>query len=162
MKTITTCIILSFVITTSVSAQSRSFVTFKEKFSDREDAHSFSTNGFFARTVFWIAGEHEFNKAIESIKNISLITVPKAAFRSKRVTVSGFKKMLREDSFEELVCVKDHGDDVTVYIKPTQNRNNRYIILVEESDEVVVIELEGYVDPDYLLNNKSISFKQKS
>jgi len=58
--------------------------------------------------------------------------------------------------------VKDHGDDVTVYIKPTQNRNSRYIILVEESDEVVVIELDGYVDPDYLLNNGSISFKQKS
>jgi len=88
MKTIATCIILSFVITTSVSAQSRSFETFKEKFSDSEDAYSFSTNGFFARTVLWLAGEHEFNKAIESIKSISLVTVPKDAFRSERVTVS--------------------------------------------------------------------------
>jgi len=158
MKTIATCIILSLVITTSALTQSKSFLTLKEKFSNGKDVYSFSTSGLFARTILWMAGEHEFNDAIKSIKNISLITVPKSAFKSEGVTVSGFKKVLREDSFEELVRVKDHGDDVTMYIKPTQNRNNRYIILVEEYDEVVVIELKGYVDPDFLLKNESLTF----
>jgi Domain of unknown function (DUF4252) len=165
MKKITTCIFLFFIISSSVSAQSDSFLAFGEKFSGREGVHHFRTNGFLARSIVWIASETEFNGAIKSIRSIDLIIVPKSAFSREQVTVAGFKKVLRKDSFEELARVKDRGDDVTLYARPTQSRNTRYIILVEESDEVVLIELEGHIDPDLLLKNRSLSFsenKQKS
>ena len=109
MKSITTGIILLLAITTSSLAQSRSFQTIKEKFSGSEDVHCFSTNGFFARTILWMANEHEFNGAIKDIKSINLITVPKSAFRSEGVTVSGFKKVLQDDSFEQLARVTGSG-----------------------------------------------------
>jgi Domain of unknown function (DUF4252) len=160
MRKITTCIVLC-VVAHCVSAQSNSFQTFREKFSDGEDVHHFSTNGFLARTVLWMAGEHEFNSAIKSIRSINLMSVPKSAFRQEEVTVRGFKKVLREDAFEELTRIKDHSDDVTLYIRSTQSRNNRYIILIEQSDQVVLIEMTGYVDQDFWLNNKSLSFSEK-
>jgi len=167
MKKITTCIFFYLVIsaTIPVAAQSNSFQAFRDKFSRGEDVHHFSTNGLFARTVLWMAGEHEFNDAVTSIKSINLVTVPKSAFKQEKVTISGFKKVLKKDSFEELVRIKDNGDDVTLYIRSTESHNNRYIILIEQSDNVVVIELKGYVDPDFLLNNSSLSIsenKQKS
>lgn len=105
-------------------------------------------------------GEHEFNDAIKGIRSIDLITVPKSAFGQAEVTVSGFKKVLKEDSFDELARVKDCGDDVTLYIRSTKSRNNRYIILIEQPEEVVVIELTGQIDPDFLLNSKALSFSE--
>ena len=162
MKKITACILLCLFISPgfSVIAQSNSFQAFGEKFSDEADVHHFSTNGFFARTILWMAGEHEFNNAVKSIKSINLITVPKSAFEQEKVTVSGFKKVLKQDSFDELARVKDNGDDVTLYIRSTETRNNRYMILIEQSATVILIELKGYVDPDFLLNNRPISFSE--
>jgi len=165
MKRTATSIILCLCIATSAWAQSNSFLTFRNKFAGKEDAFSFSTNAFFVRTILWMAGEHEFNQAVRDIKNISLATVPKSAFAEERVTVEGFRKVIKEDAFEEMIRAKDHGDDVTIFARTTQNRHNRYIILVEEANEVVVIEIKGYVDPEILLNNGYCLFsncKEKS
>jgi hypothetical protein len=158
MKKITTCFIICLVISSavSVSAQSNSFLAFGEKFSDQNDVHHFRTNGFLARSVIWMAGEHEFTRAIRSVRSIDLIVVPKSAFSREDVTVSGFKKVLKKDSFDELARVTDHGDDVTLYARSTQSRNSRYIILIEQSDEVVLIELEGNIDPDLLIKTSSL------
>ncbi len=160
MRTITTCIIISVLLTSSALAQSNSFLKFKEKFSNADGVHCFSTNGFLAKTVLWMAGEHEYHKAIKEIQNVSLITAPKSAFRAEGVTVAGFKKVLRDDSFEELAHVRDNGDDVTIYLKTTQSKSSRYMILVEDSDNVVAIEIRGYIDPKFFINNTSLCFNQ--
>ncbi|MBA4056186.1 MAG: hypothetical protein C0490_15835, partial [Marivirga sp.] len=117
MKKITTCILLYFVISSSVCAQSNSFLAFGEKFSEGEGVHHFRTNSFLARSIVWIASEAEFNGAIKSITSIDLIIVPKSAFSREQVTVAGFKKVLKKDSFEELARVENRGDDVTLYAK---------------------------------------------
>jgi len=58
--------------------------------------------------------------------------------------------------------MKEDGDVITFYMKSTESKNNRYIILVEESDNIVAIELTGYIDPEFLLKCESQSFKEKS
>jgi len=150
MKTLFTAFVLIVSLSTSV-AQSDSFITLKEKFSGQEDVFSFGTNGFFARTILWMAGEHEFTNAVKDIKSIRLITIPKESFRNKAVSVNGFKHVLEKDSFEQLAHVKEDGDDITIYLQSTKLKNNRYMILVEEHDEVVAIEISGYIDPKLLL-----------
>jgi hypothetical protein len=105
-----------------------------------------------ARAALWASGETEINDAIKRIHNIQLMVVSKDAFREKRVTVAGYKRVLAKDHYSELLHAKDGGDDVTVYIKPAGSRNNLYMILVEEPDEVVAIHFEGYVDPTAILN----------
>lgn len=158
MRTFAICVILSVLFTSSLLAQSDSFLALKNKFSDSEDVYCFSTNGFLARTVLWMAGEHEFTDAVKHIDRIRLIVVPKASFRSKGVTLAGFRHILNEDSFEELANVKDHGDNVSLYLKSTPRRDNRYMVLVEQPDEVVVIEIQGYIDPNLILNHEALSF----
>ena len=161
MRTIASGILLALIITTSAMSQSQSFLTLQEKFSDSKDVYSFNTGGFLARTVLWFAGEHEFVKAIKEIHNISVIIVPTSAFAAKGVSVSGFKRILDKDAFEELGRATDHGDQITFYLKSTQSKNNRYMILMEEPDEVLAIEFTGYVDPAKILNHENISYNNQ-
>ena len=162
MKTFSAGVILSLFLVTTGFSQSDSFIALKEKFAYHQDAYSFSTSAFWGGALVWLAGEHEFYDAIKQIKQISLISVPKAAFRYEEVTVAGFKKVVRQDSFQELAHMKENGDVITFYMKSTGSKNNRYMILVEDSDNLIAIELTGYIDPEFLLKCESHSYKEKS
>jgi hypothetical protein len=109
-----------------------------------------------ARTVLWMAGEREYNEAIRDVHSVRLIVIPKDAFRKQNVTLAGFKEVTKKDGFEELTHVRDHGDDVTILLQTPSRKNpdNRYLLLVEENDQVVAIEIRGYIDPDRLLKYK--------
>jgi hypothetical protein len=161
MKSIATSCIVLLVVTSPVFAQSESYRMLKDRFSGRHDVFSFRTSGFFARSILRIAGEHEFTRAISDVRNIRLTVIPKKAFRQEGVTVNGFIKVAKSDSFEELVHVRDHGDDVTVLLQGSgKGIDNRYLLLVDNDDEVVAIEIRGYIDPDLInaRDNDKIAF----
>ncbi len=141
----------------SAFAQSESFVTLKDKFSGEDDVHHFAVSGFFARSILWMADEHEFYDAIEEVKTIRLIVIPREAFEAQDVTLNGFKKVLMKDGFEELVRVKDNGDDVTLYLQSSPKKKDRYFVIVEESNEIVAIEIKGSIDPEFILKNQPVA-----
>jgi hypothetical protein len=131
-------------------AQSNSYRTLKNKFEDSPDVHSFSVGGWACRLIFSIAGEYEFKKAVEDVQHIRLITIPKREFEAKEVSINGFKKLLLQDSYQQLANIRDNGEDVTIYLRESGNKKNYYFVLVEEEKEVVAIELKGYINPDAL------------
>ena len=162
MKTTGIGVILSLIIVTSAFSQSDSFFALKEKFAYHTDVYSFSTGTFLGAAVFKLAGEHEFYDAIKDVRRISFISIPRHAFAREDVSVAGFKKVVRGDDFKELARMKDNGDVITFYMKSTASKDNRYMILVEDSDNVIAIELMGYIDPEFLLKCESQSYKEKS
>ena len=108
-----------------------------------------------------MAGEWEFKDAIEDVKQVRLITIPAEEFKSQGLSVKGFKKLLVKDSFEELASVRDHGDDVTFYLQST-GKKDRYVVLIQEPDEVVVVELKGSIDVNLLLEkNNTLSLQNR-
>ena len=135
-------------------SQSNSYRTLKNKFNDSPDVHSFSVSGWACKLIFSIAGEYEFKKAVEDIQHIRLITIPKREFETKEVTIKGFKRLLLQDSYEPLAHFRDNGEDVTIYLRESGNKKNYYFVLVEEENEVVAIELKGYINPDALKDKK--------
>jgi hypothetical protein len=150
-------ILVTILFTVSNSfAQSRSYEALKEKFSNRPDVHSFSFGAWMGRLVLKMAGEHEFTNAIKDVKHVRLITIPKQEFAAQHVSVKGFKKLLKQDYFEELAFIRDTGEEVTIYLREGNNNKNHYFVLVEEEQEVVAIELKGYIDPKEL-NPKTTS-----
>lgn len=159
MKTLVASVILTALISTSF-AQSNSFNTFREKFNGEEDVHHFSINGFFTRAILRLATEDDMNDAVKEIKNIRLVTVPKAAFEKQKVTVQGFKHELKKDAFEELAHAKEHGKNITLYIQSTLKQDNRYMVLIDEPYVVTLVEFRGKVDPDVLLKNGPLSFNK--
>jgi hypothetical protein len=153
MKKYFILIALTIVITRS-NAQSESYQTIKDTFKGGEDVHAFSVSGFLCRTVLWMADEHEFAEAITDIKNIKLIVVPREEFSTRGLSVNGFKKVLKKDSFQELAHFRDHDDLATIFLQesPKSKMRDRYFILVEADEEVVAIEMKGTVDMNALLN----------
>ena len=162
MKTIAAGFILVFLFTTASFSQSDSFIALREKFAYHKDVYTFSSSAFLGGALFWMAGEHEFYDAIKNIKRVGFVIVPREAFRRENVSVAGFKSVIRQDSFYELAHMKEHGDLITFYMKSTESKNNRYMILVEDHENVVAIELTGYIDPEFLLKCESHSNIEKS
>lgn len=153
--------LLALLISVSTFSQSNSFQALKNNFSDRPDVHSFTVNGFFCRMVLGMAGEWEFKEAINDVQQIRLITIPAEEFKAQGLSVNGFKKLLAKDSFEELASIRDNGDDVNFYLQ-SKGKKNRYMILVQQPDEVVVIEMKGDIDINLLLEkDKSLSFQNR-
>lgn len=155
MKKITILSLIAVVSILSVKAQSKSYEILREKFRGQADVVSFSTSGFLARTVLWISGENDYLDAIRDIRHVRFSVIPESAFKKNNVTLGGFKKIALKDGFEELANVKQNGDDVTLLLQtPKQERNNRYLLLVDSNTEIVVMEITGYIDPRILLKDK--------
>jgi len=127
-------------------AQSKSYQMLKDNFIDQPDVHSFSVSGWMGRAILNLAGEFEFKEAIKELKHIRLMTIPSSEFENRNLTIKGFKRVLLQDSYQELAFIRDHGDDVSIYIKEGHNNKNHYFVLVEEEQEVVAIEMKGYID----------------
>ena len=162
MKRISLLVALSALLTaTSTFGQSNSFQTLKNNFIDQPDVHSFNVNGFFCRMVLGMAGEWDFKEAINDVDQIRLITIPTEEFKALGLSVNGFKKLLKKDSFEELASIRDNGDDVNFYLQST-GKKNKYMILIQEPDEVVVIEMKGDIDINLLMEkDKTLSFQNR-
>lgn len=130
----------------SASAQSNSYLTLKDTFKAGDDVYAVSVNGMLCRTILRMAGEHEFREAITDIKNIRVIVIPAVEFRKRGLSVTGFKKILKEDAYQELATVRDSGDDVAVFLQESDRKRDRYFFLIDEGDEVIGVEMTGEVD----------------
>lgn len=143
-------ILLAAVITltlTQAIAQSRSFEILEKKFSVEDEVFSFSLPGFMGRTVLSLAGEKEARQAIRRINHLRVITIPRAAFERRGVTLNGFKKILGRDAFEEAATIRDGDETVSLFVQELKSQNRkRYFILIEEPDEIVAVEIKGYID----------------
>lgn len=136
-----------------LAAQSRSFQAFKSKFSGEENVHCFNVNGFLVRSVLALAGEDEAKEAIRGIHRVRLAVVPRAAFQEKNVTVAGFRRVLKDDLFEEMMDFREDGDHVTVFSNTPADRDDQcYMMLVEDEHEIVLIEVSGIVNEAYFRN----------
>lgn len=147
-------LIVLVLLASGAIAQSKSYSTLKEKFIDRPDVHSFSISGWVGRLVLRMTDEHEFKNAIKELDHVRILIIPRVEFAYQNLTVKGFKKLLTQDSFEQLAFFRENGEDVTLYLREGKNKRNHYFVLVEEDQEVVAIELKGYLDPE-LLNSSS-------
>jgi Domain of unknown function (DUF4252) len=140
-------ILLAFVIFAGQAfAQSDSYQTLKDTFKKGDDVYSVSVSGMLCRTILRMAGEHEFRDAITDVKNIRVIVIPGTEFKRRGLSVAGFKKILKDDSFQELATVRDNGDDVSIFLQEGSKNRDRYFILVDEGDEVVGVEIKGTMD----------------
>ena len=158
-------LITVFVLGISASfAQSKSFQTLRDHFIDEENVHSFNISGFFCRAAMSFAIDDDDELLINmmnDIDHVRIIVIPKGEFKKQNLSVNGFKNYLAKDAFEEMMSVREKGDHVSVFMREDGNKKNRYFVLVEESDEVVAIEMKGYIDPELFKNeNNKITFNQ--
>lgn len=151
MKTLKTTLFAFAVLATGSSfSQSKSFETLYDHFSGTDEVNCFSISGFFCRAGLWMAGEHEFRDAIESVSSVRLITIPLSNFRAQGLSLNGYRKVLASDDFESLATIRESESKVEIYLQQTDNNENHYLVLVEEHEQVTAIEIRGYMDVDKL------------
>lgn len=114
----------------SADAQSRSFQTFRDRFKGDHDVHCFGVNGSIVRMVLGIAGEQEAKEAVRNIHKVRMAIVPREAFLQQQVTVAGFRKVMREDAFDELMSFRENGDEVTVYSNTPAHSDDQYYLML--------------------------------
>lgn len=135
-------------------AQSKSFQTLCDHFKDKEEVYAFSISGFLCRAAINLVMEDEeqLKGMMKDIDHIRFMVIPKGEFVNQDLTVNGFRKYITKDSFEEVMSIRDKGEHINIFhrLDPDryQGRKNRYFVLIEESDEVVALELKGYIDPE--------------
>lgn len=150
-------LLLSILLLATISSawsQSKSYQTLKDHFKHEPDVHAFSFGGWLCRAALSIAVRDDEDdpevrllyRAMQDIDHVRLITIPKEEFGKQGLSVNGFRQYLKKDAFDVLAEVRDKGEHVSFYHKNT-GRKNQYFVLIEESDEVVAIEMKGYVDP---------------
>ncbi|SKC78710.1 DUF4252 domain-containing protein [Ohtaekwangia koreensis] len=144
-------------ITASLStfAQSESFLTLKEKFGDSRNVTSISVGGFILRTALLISGEDHYRDEFGDVSNVRLINIPIEELDKRNLKISGFKKVLRNDNFEEVVSASEDGEHVTIYMQERKRNKNLYFLLIEGEDQILAIEIKGYLDPKKLLETNS-------
>lgn len=134
-------------------AQSKSYQTLKDRFIDQPDVQAFSFGGWLGRAALSFVSESDdpdarlLRKAMADIDHIRFLVIPKQAFREQNLSVNGFRSYLSKDEFDMLADIKDNGERVTFYQREEDARNQRYFVLIDEADEVVAIEMKGYIDP---------------
>jgi hypothetical protein len=144
-------------ITASLStfAQSESFLTLKEKFSASRNVTSISVGGFILRTALLISGEDDYRDEFGDVSSVRLINIPIEELDKRNLKISGFKKVLRNDNFEEVVSASEDGEHVTIYMQERKRNKNLYFLLIEGEDQILAIEIKGYLDPKKLLETNS-------
>ena len=130
-------------------AQSESFLTFRESLNDAEDVVSFKVGGFVLRTALWLSGDSDVKEEFGEVHSVRFIVAPMEELEKRKLKVSGFKKVLRNDHFEEMVSASEDGDHITVYMQERGKNKNLYFVLIEGEDEVAAIKaLERHVALD--------------
>lgn len=145
------------IVSFTTFAQSESFLTFKESLDDAENVVSLKVDGFVLKTALWLSGDSDFKEEFGEVRSVRFIVVPMEELNKRKLKVSGFKKVLRNDHFEEMVSASEEGDRITVYMQERGNKN-LYFVLIEGEDEIAAIEIKGNLDPKNLLHSNT---KQK-
>jgi hypothetical protein len=136
-------------------AQSESFLTFKESLDDAENIVSLKVDGFVLKTALWLSGDSDFKEEFHNVHSVRFIVVPKEELNKRKLKVSGFKRVLRNDHFEEMVSASEDGDHITVYMQERGKNKNLYFVLIEGKDEIAAIEIKGYLHPEKLLHSNT-------
>lgn len=147
----------------TAAAQSESFQTFRAKFAGEENVHYFKVSGFIVRSVLAMAGEPDARQAVRGIHKVRLAVVPRVAFDAQQVTVKGFRRVLQQDSFSELMEFREDGSQVTVYSNSPEHRDDQcYMMLIEDDTEIVLIEIDGTVNEKYFKDLVKVHSQQSS
>jgi hypothetical protein len=151
-------LVLAMVCATSLSfGQSDSYRMLRAQFEDSDEVKSYRLSGFMCKIIVNIIEDDDDNvvEALKQVKKVRVMTIPKSEFELRNVTVKGFKSRLPKDNFE-LMADFDHGDEsVAFYHRAEKKNKNRYFVVIDDHNQVIAIEMKGYIDPA-VLNDKSI------
>jgi hypothetical protein len=140
--------LLLVIVTLSANAQSKSYKDLRRNFDGEPEVRSIGLGAPVCRMLINIIGweDKEMSAALRGVKHVRFMTIPTEAFADHGLSVRGFQSRLEKDSFELMASFRDDGNQFTIYHRP-EKKADRYFMLMEDGDDLVAVEMKGYIDP---------------
>lgn len=142
-----------------VYGQSDSYKMLRHHFADRPEVRSFKLSGLMCRIIVDII-EHDDERlaaALQEVRHVRVMTIPRREFEAQGLTVRGFKTRLPKDNFELMADFKSDGSNLAFFHREEDNNENRYFVIIEDGDDIVALEMKGYIDPAILASESKLS-----
>lgn len=132
----------------AATAQSKSYQDLRRNFGGEPEVKSF---GFGAPVCRLLVGmlereDEDISEVLRGVKHVRFMTIPTDAFADRGLSVRGFKSRLEKDNFDLMAAFRDDGSDFAIYHRP-ESKADRYFLLIEDGDELVAVEMKGFIDP---------------
>ena len=89
------------------------------------------------------AGKIDISKIASRLDHLQILTFerPSMIRTVRKEAVEAFRK----EGFEQIMQVKDDGDNVTIYLKTHKNKKNEFVLFNVGEDELEIINVLGNV-----------------
>lgn len=141
MKRLTIIIILA-IMAIQVHAQRAPIRSFYQKYKGMENVENIQLSGWVLKLAATFSDEEEAGKMIRHISKLRVLTMEEDNLVSK----SEFKQLLkqvRKDKFEDLMHIREDGEDVQILIREDKDRITDVLVLVYGPDSFTLLSLEG-------------------
>ncbi len=157
MKKIILFSITLLLINVNIFAQNNAIDNLFEKYTDNDDFTSVYISSKMFSTIAKSNSEEKVDDVLSSLKGMNILTTeknPKDFFKEA-------KKKLYNNDYEELMRVKDKGANVLFFVKESDGKiAKELVLLVGESDETVLISFGGNINLDKISDlGKTLNIK---
>lgn len=124
----------------SASAQKALF----NKYSDAKGVTSvYISKAMLSLAGNFKAGKSDISKIASRLDHLQILTFerPSMIRTVRKEAVEAFRK----EGFEQIMQVKDDGDNVTIYLKTHKNKKNEFVLFNVGEDELEIINVLGNV-----------------
>lgn len=141
MKTLSFLILLLCSITLS-QAQTESIQQFYNKYKNLEEVTHIKLQGWVLQLAAKHADDDEANKIFKKITQLRFLNMEEG----NPVSTDEMSKLLhslRKDNFEELIQIRDEGEQINCFIRSKEDLITDVVLLISGSDEFLLLSLEG-------------------
>jgi len=123
-------------------AQQQIIQTFYQKYMEYDNVTDVHLDGWVLKLASHFSGDETAERLLEKITNLRVMVMENGNLVSK----ADYKKLLKDlqkDRFSELMNIREGTQKVDFYIREQKDAITNVIILVNDTDEFVLLSLEG-------------------
>lgn len=141
-------IVLLLAIPMILPAQSRSIEKFFDAHKDNDDYTLIEITG----NLFSLTRGKDKPKNKIRIDGFQLLSAPKGTAGISKLDVKGFTNLIKNESFEDLIVVRDSDSRFNFMIQESNGIISELVMIADEEDSITVMSLHGHIPTDELKN----------
>jgi len=126
----------------TLHAQRAPIRSFYQKYKGMENTENIQLSGWVLKLAATFSQEEEAGNLLRHISRLRVLTmddgniVPRSEFNQ-------LLKQVRKDKFEDLMHIREDGEDVQILIREDKDRITDVLLLVHGKDSFTMLSLEG-------------------
>jgi hypothetical protein len=134
-----------------------------EKYRSHEGITNISIPGFVIHLAASIGDiEDEEREFLRCIDKVRILSIEDKYFRSKiDLHREFYSEINRDGKFEEMMTVRDHGQNVTVFGRMGENNVIKELVVLVGGDDNALIYLRGNIAPEMIARHIQCSDKNR-